>query len=129
MISVSSSSGFFGFNISRDAAKREVQAALGPGKLRTPASPHQKDPDFSLKTKKVLEVAQTVRVACSFIATICPDQYTLWHCVSLTHQLLLDKRCSLMQESRRSGMSTITVEHIVIALFANGSGCRGIMAR
>lgn len=26
-------------------------------------------------------------------------------------------------------MSTITVEHIVIALFANGSGCRGIMAR
>ena len=26
-------------------------------------------------------------------------------------------------------MSTITVEHIVIAVFAGGSGCRGILAR
>lgn len=34
-----------------------------------------------------------------------------------------------LQESKRTGMSTITVEHIVVALFGNGSACRGIMAR
>ena len=35
----------------------------------------------------------------------------------------------LLQESKRTGMSTITVEHLVIALLHNGSTCRGILAR
>ncbi|KAL3152029.1 hypothetical protein ABBQ32_001144 [Trebouxia sp. C0010 RCD-2024] len=34
-----------------------------------------------------------------------------------------------LQESKRTGMSTITVEHLVIALLGNGSTCRGILAR
>ncbi|KAA6426559.1 MAG: ATP-dependent Clp protease ATP-binding subunit clpA protein [Trebouxia sp. A1-2] len=79
MMTVSSSSGFFGCKVSLDAARREVQAALGPGKIRQPASPHRKDPEFSPYSKKLFENACT--------------------------------------ESKRTGMSTITVEHIVIALY------------
>ncbi len=60
MIEVTSSSGFFGCKVSADAAKREVQSALGSGKLRQPASPHQKDAEFSPASKKLLENALTV---------------------------------------------------------------------
>lgn len=91
MIAISSASGFFGCKVSLDAAKREVQSTLNPGKMRPPASPHHKDPEFSVLAKKLFEAAQV--------------------------------------ESKRTGMSTITVEHLVIALLHNGSSCRGVLAR
>lgn len=60
MIAVSNTSGFFGCKISFEAAKREVQSTLNPGKIRPPASPHHKDPQFSAHAKKLFESAQIV---------------------------------------------------------------------
>lgn len=59
MMAVSGTSGCFG-KVSIEAAKREVQSTLNPGKIRPPASPHQKDPEFSAHAKKLFESAQIV---------------------------------------------------------------------
>lgn len=63
MIAVSSTSGFFGCKLSFEAAKREVQSTLNPGKIRPPASPRHKDPQFSAHAKKLFESAQIVSAA------------------------------------------------------------------
>ena len=149
-MAVSSTSSFFGYNVSREAAKREVQSVLSPDKLRAPTSPHSKDPEFSSKAKKLFESALTVP------CWLKPILFGPWSCTPTEQAIdwllyglgllvlsipgnlpasiasgtftLAHANC-VLQESRRSGMSTITVEHIVIALFAGGSGCPGILAR
>ena len=150
MMAVSSTSSFFGYNVSREAAKREVQSVLSPDKLRAPTSPHSKDPEFSSKAKKLFESALTVMC---WLKTILFAPQSWIHTIQAIYCLLyslgllilsipgnllaniasgtftLAHARFILQESRRSGMSTITVEHIVIALFAGGSGCRGILAR
>lgn len=74
MIAISSASGFFGCKVSLDAAKREVQSTLNPGKMRPPASPHHKDPEFSVLAKKLFEAAQVVSTKLNRY-TVVPNDY------------------------------------------------------
>lgn len=84
-MAVSSQSGFYGHKLSLDAAKREVQSTLNPGKIRLPALPRQKDPQFSAFAKKLFENAQVVRVFLSFqIHALC----TLTVCMCVLINLL-----------------------------------------
>ena len=112
-------SGLFG-QVSIEAARREVQSTLNPGKIRPPASPHKNDVDFSAHARKLFESAQIVSETLSF-SNFAADAQMLLYCKLTWHTML--------QESKRTGMSTITVEHLVIALLHNGSTCRGIIAR
>lgn len=127
MMAVSGTSGCFG-KVSIEAAKREVQSTLNPGKIRPPASPHQKDPEFSAHAKKLFESAQIVSEPQSVGITCCgqPDNTNMHNIPDI---LYTPAWHLLLQESKRTGMSTITVEHLVIALLHNGSTCRGILAR
>ena len=92
MIAISSTSGFFGCKVSIEAAKREVQSALSPGKIRPPASPHQKDPEFSVHAKKLFETAQVVSyrpVTCYHTSQI-PPSCSCSHMASHLHFVSLE---------------------------------------
>ena len=66
MMSVSDKSGHLFGKVSIEAARREVQSTLNPGKIRPPASPHKKDVDFSAHARKLFESAQIVSEPQSF---------------------------------------------------------------
>lgn len=88
IMSISNASLFFGHSVtasSWDAVKREVQSALAPGKHRTPASPHQKDLDFSPRSKKLFEAAHTVLLRCAVREVDCYASVHLHLTVSSQH--------------------------------------------
>lgn len=86
MMAVSGTSGCFG-KVSIEGAKREVQSTLNPGKISPPASPHQKDPEFSAHAKKLFESAQIVSEPQIFGITRCgqPKNVNMHNCFCTLH--------------------------------------------